>query len=1175
MQAKVPKLRILVLGTPGIFEENQPYRIERRLLRALLFYLACQDEPVSRADLMLMFWPDQTEEEARTRLREALSRLRRELPESTMLGTDNDLVWLDREHVYVDFQEYSILVNQIRPYTQRRATHPLPESVYQQALKAVNLWRSPRFLSGANVPSTQNFDDWIIYMDGVLATERQNLIELLADHCGLSGDLETGVYWVRKAIEADEYNLDLYYRAISWLRELGRRSEALAYCQKARAIIHDQPLGAVPPALIALCEQIQRDMTMPVPPPPSPWYRSIGLQVPFVGREELLKNLKIALQLGGTQLIFGEAGSGKSRLVYELYQSLAPAPRILMAGGHFHDQNVPYAPLIDLLRHSVLPEEWQKLDTVWVNQLAVLLPELEHIRPGTTPSYEYMGEELRHLYGEAVFNLFSQMANHQRILFFLDDAQWCDADTFDVLAYLLDHKFFEMHGLLVIAARPEESNPALEHFLSSSQGVWMVHQIPLSLLDREEVGELTRYVLGANVQDAFVDRIARDTGGNPFFLLETLRSLLDQSFDPENYQNLDKLPLSSNIHSLVRDRLRLVSANSQNVLVTAGVVGNSFTADLLQAATQLDLSQVVSALEEMERVRIIRPNGRVNAPGEYEFIHDKVREVMILELSQARSQLIHLKVAKALEERAGNLQQQSSVIARHYEQAGEFVSAFQHWVKAGQYARQIFAISEAAAAFKQAEALLPKTNHLLDDLSIYQLYTEWAYMAYDQFDAAQAERIYAALQRIGEQRYSSLLMGSAMSGLARVAGMRSQAEQGLRYLENAIAYLEKAGHTFEMMEAYNRRGVFYSILNRFEEAIQDHQKVVALGAQFTETNIQKALAYAYYQLAVVNLLKGWPERALPFAEQSLLLSRLLYQSGYKARALLVIGNCHFYMGRYTEAEKYFDEAIQLGDEIQSWRLSGHSHVQRGHLKVGRGELDAAYQDFEIARLKAEQHANAPLMTEAFTLLGDIYRIIEDFQSSLQAYQMGANTKSDAINPRLLNETRLAYMLGRNGQVQEGLMLNQKVIDHSLPVDLGLVHITAQMIQAVLLHMNHQDDEALHLADQLEQESKARKFSTIMLRPLWLRGSIALRRGELSRAIQFGSEIIRIGEQGENPWVVLCGLRMVLTAQQQLGQVDSKLTQGLAKILHQITVQHPALRNSFDHFKTNFDQFVGN
>jgi len=134
-----PQLRILLLGPPAVFAGERPHTVQRRALRQMLYYLAAHPGPISRARLVALFWPDEGEEMGRKRLREALSRLRHELPSPDLLITFQDQVSLDPARVYVDVREFQALNDQTARAVMLHTGRPLPEVVFQQLVKAARL----------------------------------------------------------------------------------------------------------------------------------------------------------------------------------------------------------------------------------------------------------------------------------------------------------------------------------------------------------------------------------------------------------------------------------------------------------------------------------------------------------------------------------------------------------------------------------------------------------------------------------------------------------------------------------------------------------------------------------------------------------------------------------------------------------------------------------------------------------------------------------------------------------------------------------------------------------------------------------------------------------------------------------------------------------------------------
>ncbi|MCJ7622997.1 MAG: hypothetical protein MUO76_05810, partial [Anaerolineaceae bacterium] len=155
-------LKVLLLGPPAIQHgDGTMLSIQRRVPRAVLMYLAFQERMIMRTELAHLLWPDAEETLGRRRLREILTRLRAALPDADLLVTKNDQVGLDRERVYVDAIDFNSLVQQINQDRDSKPRHRvLSRDEYQRASRAIEIWRSPKFMAGFSLPDTDAFDRW-------------------------------------------------------------------------------------------------------------------------------------------------------------------------------------------------------------------------------------------------------------------------------------------------------------------------------------------------------------------------------------------------------------------------------------------------------------------------------------------------------------------------------------------------------------------------------------------------------------------------------------------------------------------------------------------------------------------------------------------------------------------------------------------------------------------------------------------------------------------------------------------------------------------------------------------------------------------------------------------------------------------------------------------------------
>ncbi|MCJ7623571.1 MAG: AAA family ATPase, partial [Anaerolineaceae bacterium] len=482
---------------------------------------------------------------------------------------------------------------------------PLPEGVYQQVRSAVDLWRTPKFMAGVNLPDTEDFSQWFMETSHKLERSHQVLVERLADHHAASGDLVEAIRWVRAALQADALNPELHYRLLKWFNALGLRSEALKQCSNLQRL-YNREGAELPDSVKVLCQQVSeqappsRTLDHPV------WSSSTFLQTVFVGRKKELDALNRAFRRGGMVYLSGESGSGKTRLIYEFYRQLNPAPRLLVASADPSENDLPYQPLIEMLRRSISDEEWRELTPVWGESLVNLLPELSLLLPEAPSYHNIVSVDAASQTFNALHQLFLLLAQKGRVFFFFDDAHWSDTTTLNALSFMQTRRFFSEHGLLVMAIRPGEHNPDIEDFIGKFQNPpGNLLEQSLEELNQDEVGELITSILGRVYSDRVVKRLIEQVGGNPLLLIETLRMFLDHSPSVSFEEAVMQLPLSDSVHTLLYGRLKNLSSVSQQVLAAAAVIGSEFPLDLLEDVLDLDVEKVVETVEELEKAHLI------------------------------------------------------------------------------------------------------------------------------------------------------------------------------------------------------------------------------------------------------------------------------------------------------------------------------------------------------------------------------------------------------------------------------------------------------------------------------------------------------------------------------------------------------------------------------------------
>ncbi|MGH9612752.1 MAG: ATP-binding protein, partial [Bryobacteraceae bacterium] len=223
-------------------------------------------------------------------------------------------------------------------------------------------------------------------------------------------------------------------------------------------------------------------------------------------------------------------------------------------------------------------------------------------------------------------------------------------------------------------------------FLTGFRQSGMVLEISLGPLDAQETAELARLESPNPLESGNLGEIFRATRGNPLFVVESVRAGLQ----------------STRVHAVIASRLAQLTANSYELAGLASVVGQPFSFELLEKATDWDEASVSHALDELWRKRIIESRGA----SEYDFTHDRLREVACAELSLVRQRYLHRRVAWALAEvYEADIESRNGQIASHFEQAGMAQEAIEYYQRAAAYSRQRYADTESADLLRRSLAL--------------------------------------------------------------------------------------------------------------------------------------------------------------------------------------------------------------------------------------------------------------------------------------------------------------------------------------------------------------------------------------------------------------------------------------------------------------------------------------
>lgn len=691
-------LRVSLLGEQ-VIDDDVTGEILSRSTRtlALVGYLAIHSgTPQSRQIIAGTFWPESGDAQALTNLRRELHHLRRLLGETGCLEVSStDLCWRDSGSCRVD-------VTVLRT----RHAHAVSEKAAGHASAAArSAAQGIAAYGGDFLPAV--YDDWAVAARDRLRRECVELCDLLADLGTGQGDLDLAVQAARRRVALEPLE-EVGYRTLMRLQmEAGDRGGAISTYHHCASVL-ERELGVAPGAEThrALERLIGRTASAEGRRPPRAELRRSGAgAVPLVGRAAPLHALtahwESALrdELARVVVVRGEAGVGKSRLVTELAEgvraeqgSVAVAQCFDISGGSV------LAPVVDWLRTPELRAAAGRLDLVWRREVERLVPGVTDRADGT--DVPVVGRPLgtgdrakvdawrRNRFFEGLAQAFLEV--RRPLLLVLDNAQWCDEETFSWMSFLL--RLAPRHRLMmVLTLRDGEGSAesATLDWLARVRTGHLVDELTLGPLDREETATLSRAVTGRTLPEAESSLLYATTGGFPLYVVEATRAAPDVDFADG---------ASERLGAVLRRRIGQTSANARDTAGLAAALGRDFTLDVLTEASDLDADAVARSVDELWRRRIVRELG-----SGYDFSHDLLRDAAYEAVSPPRRWLLHRRLAQALElSSAERRDDVAALLAEQYDKGGRPDRAREYYGRAAEVAASRFAAAEAIRLHRKA-----------------------------------------------------------------------------------------------------------------------------------------------------------------------------------------------------------------------------------------------------------------------------------------------------------------------------------------------------------------------------------------------------------------------------------------------------------------------------------------
>jgi predicted ATPase/class 3 adenylate cyclase len=760
-----------------------------------------------------------------------------------------------------------------------------------------------------------------------------------------------------------------------------------------------------------------------------------GLASPLVGRNQEYTQLDTALadlieRRGRIVTLVGEAGLGKSRLIEEtranFEQINTDQMQWIESRGISYETASPYSLFGPALRQACQIEEGDPPDIVR-DKIAKRFQDVDsENQPGlirtvelvlsvhqTNNSSEYLleGEALKLEIFENMINIWSDVASRIPLILVFDDLHWADATSVDLLIHLFQLTD-QVPILFICAFRPYRTSPAWQlKDAAEKDHSHRYSEIVLSPLNKVDSGILMDNILEiADLPEKMKESILRKSEGNPFFLEEVVRTLIDNGqlqrgdngLQWQATSNFDDIDIPDNLQALLLARIDRLKKDARLTLQLASVIGRFFLYSVLQAIGD-KIDDLDEELVTLQRMDLIREEPRLPEL-EYVFRHELTRDAAYQSILRRQRRRYHREVGNAIEELFPDRKEEyAHRLAYHFNAARDYSRALKYYKIAGDQSLLLFANQEANEYFQQAIDIALKLNIPSVQLAGLYISKGKALELLNYYD--QALDNYEELEQIGRTRYDRSLELAALVPQTTIYSTPTD-----RYNPQLGAELSRKALNLalDLRDYESEAKLMWSLMLIETFSIGDLEKALLYGEQglriARDKNLQEAEAYLLHDIARPYMRTGRISEAWNAYESSNAIWNKVNNLPMLADNLASMAELSYVTGEFDRSLAYATEGLTLSKQIGNTWGQAYNTFPLGAVYLERGDIDDCLTSFadtlelsQKAKFVAGEIGTLMLQTWIYVMFGDlksaeqikelIKRFVKKYESFTPLYEM--------------------------------------------------------------------------------------------------------------------------------------------------------------------------------------------
>lgn len=644
-----------------------------------------------------------------------------------------------------------------------------------------------------------------------------------------------------------------------------------------------------------------------------------------------------------------------------------------------------------------------------------------------------------------VLETIAEMSEHKSLVIILEDLHWADESSLFVFNFLAN--YITDRKILILGTQRPGEGKNLEDTLNKMDGQF--YDIQLKNLEQDNVSLLLNELYSPNkFPAAFIEKVSEQCEGNPFFLIETFRQMLEEG----SIKNKDGVFFLLNedystpdtVEDLVHRRLEMLEPGALALAEYSSCIGRSFEKELTESF--LSIKEIVVPMNKLQDAGILIVNN-----GTASFSHAIFHDVIYNSIADRWKFSYHRSIGEYYEDRYKNeISDVLYELAKHFSRSNESQKSYDYCMKAGEKAESAYAPEQAMEFFNIAQHELNNlrlANKILQEETIkidlrlgtlFQLVGKWD----------DAEKLYQKGMKIVKNMDNKKLLLDTMLGQGSLLKERGEYDEAIKTYKKAGNIAEEIGDKLGLNETYNGLGNICFYKAEYGDAADYYGKYLELSGELED---MIGMCSSLTNIGMLHAMKSEYDEAMEHYEKAFDIAEKHSIKRLLGNVNVQMGLVHYYWSNYEKAIEFFKKTIKIGEEIGNSQSISYAVGNMGVVYKEMGNYQKAMESYKRTMDISEQLGDRRSVNIALGNIGILHMYMGEYDEALQCYQrkldiakdMGAN---ENICYGIINIGEL-YLITK--KYEKGLEVIENAMDLIEELDVIFILSQAYLLRAGL------------------------------------------------------------------------------------------------------------------------------